>query len=84
MFYIRYTVDGQEFGLQCNAKHLEAAKADIMQYAGFQQIVSVEPGPVSTWYPDEEAAGINNDYCWMHSGEKMGGWSCQHPDCRGK
>jgi hypothetical protein len=25
---------------------------------------------------------INEDYCWMHSGPLMGGWTCQHPDCR--
>lgn len=25
---------------------------------------------------------INDEYCWMHSGPGLGGWTCQHPDCR--
>lgn len=27
---------------------------------------------------------INSQYCWQREGEHMGGWTCQHPDCRGK
>ncbi|MDQ6660195.1 MAG: hypothetical protein M3Z24_04430 [Chloroflexota bacterium] len=27
---------------------------------------------------------LNDEYCWTHegAGSKMGGWTCQHPECR--
>jgi hypothetical protein len=25
---------------------------------------------------------INSEYCWTHSGPGLGGWTCQHPECR--
>lgn len=31
---------------------------------------------------DLRAAGINEEYCWGHSGPDMGGWTCQHSECR--
>lgn len=30
---------------------------------------------------------LNDEYCWSHhdrDGQYMGGWTCQHEDCRGE
>ena len=53
--YIKYVVDGEQFGVQCTKEQVQAALADITLYVGFQRIVSVEQRSytlaASTWYP---------------------------------
>jgi len=30
----------------------------------------------------QERGPINSVYCWEHKGPGLGGWCCNHPDCR--
>ena len=30
----------------------------------------------------QSSGPINEEYCWMHQGPGLGGWSCAHPECR--
>ena len=33
---------------------------------------------------EQRAGDMNSEYCWMHTGPDMGGWTCQHPECKGR